>query len=123
MSSNGRWIRLERRLAIYCRDDFRCVYCGDDLVHAEARGITLDHVVPRCGGGGHASENLVTACLTCNSSRGCGALRGEVLARVDRQTRLPWRPFMRHTGMLVRLHGPEIAHREARRLARRRKTA
>ncbi len=59
----SKWIRPERRRAIYARDNWQCVYCGAD------DSLTLDHVVPRAEGGGNESENLVTACLSCNSSR------------------------------------------------------
>jgi len=49
----------------------RCFYCWlsvDDLVD---RGIymTVDHVIPRCKGGGNNSANLVTACERCNNMK------------------------------------------------------
>lgn len=70
----ARWITPEKRLAIYMRDGFTCAYCGTDLRNVDARGITLDHLVPRNvkvahGGGGNESTNLITACVSCNSSR------------------------------------------------------
>ena len=58
------WIRQEKRLAIYSRDNFSCVYCG------ESGKLTLDHVVPVASGGCNSHTNLVTSCLTCNSSKG-----------------------------------------------------
>lgn len=63
------WIQPARRLAIYLRDGFLCQYCGRDLHAANRRDVTLDHLKPQCKGGGHENENLVTACLTCNSKR------------------------------------------------------
>lgn len=66
----GCWIRKERRLAIYMRDGFACQYCGCDLRHAAPADITLDHLVCRSEGGGNESQNLVTACRSCNSARG-----------------------------------------------------
>ncbi len=60
------WIRREKRLAIYRRDDHRCVYCGEDLAAAVA---TLDHVTPCELGGSNDARNLVTCCLSCNSSK------------------------------------------------------
>lgn len=66
----GRWIRPERRLAIYLRDTFTCQYCGCDLHSAAASEVTLDHLIPRSEGGNNRNENLVTACRRCNSSRG-----------------------------------------------------
>ncbi len=71
MNKNGSsWIRKDRRLAIYIRDRFTCCYCGRDLRHAEPREVTLDHLVPRSAGGNNETNNLVLACLSCNSSRG-----------------------------------------------------
>ena len=65
----GQWIRRERRLAIYCRDSFRCVYCCRDLHHAGPQDVTLDHLVSKSDGGSNDSTNLVTACRACNCSR------------------------------------------------------
>lgn len=69
---NGRgssWITRARRLAIYIRDRFACQYCGTDLSASNPREVTLDHLRPQCRDGTHASSNLVTACLACNSRR------------------------------------------------------
>ena len=64
------WIRKEKRLAIYIRDDFRCCYCGQNLKSAHPRQVTLDHLEPRCNGDwDNDATNLVTACLSCNSAR------------------------------------------------------
>lgn len=65
----SRWIRPEKRLAIYIRDSFRCAYCGTDLRHSAPAEVTLDHLVPRVAGGGNEATNLITACRACNSSR------------------------------------------------------
>ena len=72
MSKNwngAKWIRRERRLAIYMRDGLACVWCGSGL---EDEGVTLslDHVVPVSKGGLNNSKNLVTSCRKCNSVRG-----------------------------------------------------
>ena len=65
----GRWIRVEKRLALYIRDGFGCVYCGRDLRGAVPSDVTLDHLLPRSVGGTNDASNLVTACRRCNSSR------------------------------------------------------
>jgi 5-methylcytosine-specific restriction endonuclease McrA len=71
MNKNGsKWITRERRLALYIRDGFACAYCGTDLRNARPAEVTLDHLVCRVSGGGNESANLVTACRSCNSSRG-----------------------------------------------------
>ena len=41
-----------------------CAYCGD------AEDLSLDHVIPRLRGGDDEPSNLVTACRSCNSSKG-----------------------------------------------------
>ena len=67
-NKNGsKWIRREKRRAIYARDDFRCIYCGAGV--EDGATLTLDHVTPRVLGGGNEASNLVTACLHCNSAR------------------------------------------------------
>ena len=65
------WITKAARAAIYLRDDVACVYCKRDLQHADRMEVTLDHIAPRSKGG-HLTDprNLVTACRSCNSSRG-----------------------------------------------------
>lgn len=65
------WITDVRRLAIYLRDGMACIYCGK-TVEQKAQ-LTLDHIRPRCRGGGNESHNLVTACIQCNAKRGSRA--------------------------------------------------
>lgn len=65
----GCWIRPHKRLAIYLRDSFRCVYCCCDLHDADPRDITLDHLVAKVDGGSNDETNLVTSCRACNCSR------------------------------------------------------
>lgn len=66
---SGSWIHKVKRLAIYLRDGFTCVYCQRDLHQADPFEVTLDHLLPRSLGGTHEPTNLVTACRSCNSSR------------------------------------------------------
>jgi len=60
------WIRKDKRLAIYLRDGLACVYCGCSVEQGLA---TLDHLHPSHLGGQNVATNLVTACLSCNSSK------------------------------------------------------
>jgi HNH endonuclease len=62
------WIRQEKRLAIYLRDSLACLYCGFGV--EDGAILTLDHLTPHSKGGSNDAMNLVTACKTCNSSRG-----------------------------------------------------
>lgn len=50
---------------IYKRDNYECVYCGED----NKKLLTLDHVVPQSKGGPNSWENLVTACKRCNGEK------------------------------------------------------
>ena len=61
------WIRQEKRLAIHLRDGLSCGYCGAGL--EDGITFTLDHVIPVKHGGGNQATNLITCCLTCNSSK------------------------------------------------------
>ena len=93
----GQWIRTDARLGIYLRDEFRCVYCGCSLHNVDPEGITLDHVHPWSLGGENDPSNLITACKSCNSSRGARLLRDyadeHTRAAVKRQTARSMRKF------------------------------
>src|ERR1051326_814482 len=56
-----------RRAAIFHRDGYRCVYCGQLFPDHE---LTLDHVQPRAKHGDRSAGNLVTACGPCNVRKG-----------------------------------------------------
>lgn len=67
--NGSKWIRKEKRLAIYIRDGFQCAYCGRDLKSAAPEEVNLDHLLPRSAGGKNEATNLITACRSCNASR------------------------------------------------------
>ena len=56
-----------KRQRIFERDDYRCVYCGEQF---PAEELTVDHVQPRVRGGDRSDGNLVTACGACNTLKG-----------------------------------------------------
>jgi 5-methylcytosine-specific restriction endonuclease McrA len=56
-----------KRDRIFQRDQFRCVYCGEQFPAAE---LTLDHVEARVRRGDHSDGNLVSACRACNTLKG-----------------------------------------------------
>jgi Na+-translocating ferredoxin:NAD+ oxidoreductase RnfC subunit len=61
------WIRLQKRMAIYHRDGFDCVWCRSVFpINELGHGLELDHVHRE---GGNEAYNLVTCCHTCNSVR------------------------------------------------------
>ena len=43
----------------------RCAYCGE-----KPASLTQDHVIPLSRGGSHTPENIVPACVSCNSRKG-----------------------------------------------------
>lgn len=94
----GVCVRKDLRLAIYLRDDFRCIYCLADLRDAEPSDISLDHIRTHSDGGGNAASNLVTACRHCNCSRGdqpisrfCGPETRKHIRRNTRRKIAPYR--------------------------------
>ena len=56
----------ENRMKIYERDSYKCNYCDKQLTRFTA---TLDHVTPVAEGGDNSFDNLLTACLSCNSQK------------------------------------------------------
>ncbi|MFO0567184.1 MAG: HNH endonuclease [Polyangiaceae bacterium] len=54
------------RMNVYLRDDFTCAYCQKKLAMSE---LTYDHVHPRSRGGRTEWENIVTACMPCNTKK------------------------------------------------------
>ena len=52
--------------ALFRRDDYMCLYCGEAL---PARLLTRDHVVPVSAGGGDEWMNVVAACKPCNQRK------------------------------------------------------
>jgi 5-methylcytosine-specific restriction endonuclease McrA len=56
---------LLTRKNILKRDRFQCQYCG-----ARGKPLTVDHVIPKERGGKETWENLVAACVECNTRKG-----------------------------------------------------
>jgi hypothetical protein len=56
----------ENRVKVFERDEYKCRYCGKQLTRFT---VTLDHVKPVADGGDNSFENLLTACLDCNSRK------------------------------------------------------
>ena len=57
----SQWKR-QRKLVLQ-RDQYLCTYCGDTAT-------CVDHVIPRVAGGDDSLDNLVAACLRCNTRKG-----------------------------------------------------
>lgn len=56
-----------KREAVFARDRYRCVYCGEVF---PVEQLSVDHVQPRVRGGDRSGGNLVTACGGCNTRKG-----------------------------------------------------
>ena len=94
------WITKNRRLAIYKRDGFACVYCT-----SRAQALSLDHLRARYKGGGHDTTNLVTACISCNSRRGHMSVRAFCIL-IASETNQDWRQVVaRVKNQRSRKHG------------------
>jgi len=55
------------RMNVFLRDDFTCQYCGSRFA---PKDLTFDHVLPRSEGHGACWENIVAACVPCNTRKG-----------------------------------------------------
>lgn len=53
--------------ALFNRDRHLCMYCGRQYTRAD---LTRDHVIPLSKGGRDSWENVVSACLACNTHKG-----------------------------------------------------
>jgi len=57
--------------ALFRRDGNTCMYCG---VHFNVKQLTRDHVKPVSRGGLNVWENVVSACVSCNTRKGSHTL-------------------------------------------------
>jgi len=57
-----------KHYAVHCRDEWRCQYCGRDMLESldAMMLITVDHIFPKGSGGGDSTSNLATCCVPCN---------------------------------------------------------
>ena len=61
----------EVRLAVFARDNYRCLHCGEDDMGA----LQAHHYKFRSQGGGDEQGNLVTVCIKCHRGIHRGWLR------------------------------------------------
>ncbi len=83
------FIKSELRSKVLERDGLTCQECGCELHdiknQIDDRKATVDHIVPRCFGGGDELDNLRCLCHRCNSAQGriYGQLTAPVPARLE----------------------------------------
>ena len=56
-----------KRLEVFRRDKFTCSYCGKWFPVSQ---LEVDHITPVIQGGTDEDDNLTTACISCNRSKG-----------------------------------------------------
>lgn len=97
------FVSRKLRLAIYCRDNFQCIYCGTKIENCV---LSLDHVIPESLGGTHVHTNLITSCITCNCSRGNKSIfkfaGKNASKRVNRKINTDMTPFLRTAGNMLK---------------------
>lgn len=100
-----------KRLEIFARDGYRCVYCGEVRAVEE---LTVDHVQPRMRGGDSSGGNVVTACAPCNARKG-----GRRLADFLADEPATWERFLRFAVHVWPRHLRAVEEEVRRSLARR----
>ena len=98
-----------------------CRYCGRPVTNVTS---TIDHIVPKNGGGKNVLSNLTLACRICNSFKGCKSvqvweqivefMRADNFAGMDYCQRKTW---MR--AALRRVTVPVLSEKKARKLRER----
>lgn len=67
-----------KRTRVFKASGGKCFYCN---VTIGEEAFTVDHVWPRCRGGGNDIHNLVAACFPCNKAKGDSLpTEGEIIA-------------------------------------------
>lgn len=93
--SPPRAVRFNRR-NVYVRDAYACQYCGKKPGRDK---LTLDHIIPRSRGGRLNWENIVVACVRCNTRKG-NKLPGEANMKLKKKPAKPsWTVSLRLTHM------------------------
>jgi len=89
---------LNRR-GVLARDGHCCQYCGGRF---PAHQLSLDHVIPRSLGGPTTWENVVCACMKCNTKKGGRTPKEARMTLVGR----PYKP-KRNPILLQKLDNPK----------------
>jgi hypothetical protein len=89
--------RVQNKEIILKKYGYKCVYCGASLTLETAH---IDHVVPIHKGGTDDWKNLVSACHTCNLSKGAKFIFSE------------WMPPYTHVNYAVEDNSIDLAERE-----------
>jgi len=89
----SREVRFTRRNIFY-RDRNRCQYCGGIF---RQKDLNLDHVVPLSRGGKSTWDNVVCACVPCNTRKGDRTPEEAGMRMVRRPKKPAGHPMLRAT--------------------------
>lgn len=84
------------RYEILRRDNHACRYCGRAAPNVE---LAVDHVVPTALGGSDEPDNLITACVDCNSGKSASPPDATLVADVEHDA-LRWAAAMKRAAEL-----------------------
>jgi 5-methylcytosine-specific restriction endonuclease McrA len=76
---------------LFERDHYKCQYCGNQMEESQ---LNMDHVIPRDQGGKTSWENIVTACIQCNSKKANRLPHQAKMHLIKKPERPRWRPFV-----------------------------
>lgn len=79
---------------IFERDCNTCQYCGRRF---DRHDLNLDHVIPRDQGGTTMWENIVCACIRCNTRKANRTPLEAGMRLIKKPKRPKWRPFVNVT--------------------------
>lgn len=82
------------RASIFERDNNTCQYCGKHFGKHPERHLNLDHVVPRDQGGPTTWENIVCACIPCNTTKANRTPKQAKMALLKKPVKPRWRAFV-----------------------------
>jgi len=89
----SREVRFTRRNIFY-RDKNRCQYCGANF---RQKDLNLDHVVPLSRGGKSTWDNVVCACVPCNTRKGARSPSKAGMRLIRRPKKPAGHPMLRAT--------------------------
>lgn len=79
------------RANIFARDKHRCQYCSRK---GRSDELTFDHVIPISRGGRKSWDNIVTACIRCNSRKSGRTPREAGMSLRKKPTKPRWSPVL-----------------------------
>ena len=91
----GRTVRFSRR-NIFARDKQTCQYCGS---RPDRRELTLDHVLPKSRGGKSTWDNIVLACVDCNTVKSHRTPREAGMRLLSRPKKPAWLFYVNHENL------------------------